>query len=103
MEVADLTLVVVDSTQLPQEPRMVPGFLNDYLNNVLPKKMEQGHVQQCLLIINKSDLLPNEHMSIIQRALSDAFTAAAVSILSCSTGAGLTDFLKMLQERVKTM
>ncbi|XP_017334070.1 tRNA modification GTPase GTPBP3, mitochondrial isoform X1 [Ictalurus punctatus] len=103
VEVADLTLVVVDSTQLPQEPRMVPGFLNDYLNNVLPKKMEQGHVQQCLLIINKSDLLPNEHMSIIQRALSDAFTAAAVSILSCSTGAGLTDFLKMLQERVKTM
>ncbi|XP_053490467.1 tRNA modification GTPase GTPBP3, mitochondrial [Ictalurus furcatus] len=103
VEVADLTLVVVDSTQLPQEPRMVPGFLNDYLNSVLPKKMEQGHVQQCLLIINKSDLLPNEHMSIIQRALSDLFTAAAVSILSCSTGAGLTDFLKMLQERVKTM
>ncbi|MCJ8737847.1 hypothetical protein PDJAM_G00028810 [Pangasius djambal] len=103
VEVADLTLVVVDSTQLPQEPQMVPGFLNDYLSNVLPKETEQDHMQQCLLILNKSDLLPNEHISIIQRALSDAFTVAPVSILSCSTREGLADFLKLLQERVKTM
>lgn len=103
VEVADLTLVVIDSTQLPQEPQMVPRFLNDYLNNVLPKEMEQDHMQQCLLILNKSDLLPNEHISIIQRVLSDAFTGASVSILSCTTREGLVDFLKLLQERVKTM
>ncbi|KAK3562253.1 hypothetical protein QTP86_033372 [Hemibagrus guttatus] len=103
VEMADLTLVVVDSTQLPQEPPMVPGFLNDYLNNVLPKKPEQDHVPQCLLILNKSDLLPNKHISIIQSVLSDTFSEASVSILSCSTREGLTDFLKLLQERVKTM
>lgn len=100
---ADLTLVVVDSTQLPQEPQMVPGFLNDYLNNVLPKKTEQDHVPQCLLILNKSDLLPNKRISITPSVLSDTFSEASVSILSCSTREGLTDFLKLLQERVKTM
>ncbi|KAM9460941.1 5-taurinomethyluridine-[tRNA] synthase subunit GTPB3, mitochondrial isoform 1-T1 [Clarias gariepinus] len=99
---ADLTLVVVDSTQLPQEPQMVPGFLNDYLDNVLPKET-QDHVQQRLLILNKSDLLPTEHVRLIQRALSDAVTVASVSILSCSTREGLAEFLKLLHERVKTM
>lgn len=100
---ADLTLVVIDSTQLPQEPQMVPGFLNDYLNNVLPKKTEQDHARHSLLILNKSDLLPNEHISIIQRSLSGAFPVASVSILSCSTREGLADFLKLLQDKVKTM
>ncbi|TSM94642.1 tRNA modification GTPase GTPBP3, mitochondrial [Bagarius yarrelli] len=103
VEMADLTLVVVDSTQLPQEPQMVPGFLNDYLNNVLPKEPSKDHMQQCLLILNKSDLLPNEHISILQRALGEAFRGASVSILSCSTRDGLAEFLKMLQERVKAM
>lgn len=103
VEVADLTLVVVDSTQLPQEPQMVPGFLNDYLNNVLPKETEQDHMLRCLLILNKCDLLPTEHISIIQRTLSDSFAEASVSIVSCSTREGLADFLKLLQERVKIM
>ncbi|KAF7703462.1 tRNA modification GTPase GTPBP3, mitochondrial [Silurus meridionalis] len=103
VEVADLTLVVLDSTQLPQEPQMVPDFLKDYLNNVLPKETDQDHMPQHLLILNKSDLLPNEHLSIIRKALSDVLPVAPVSILSCSTREGLADFLKVLQERVKTM
>ncbi|XP_017567592.1 tRNA modification GTPase GTPBP3, mitochondrial [Pygocentrus nattereri] len=98
---ADLTLVLVDSMQLPQEPQMVSGFLSEYLKNVLPsaKDHEQGYV----LILNKSDLLPKEHISMIQNVLTQTSDMAPVSILSCHSREGLDDFLTLLQDRLKTL
>ncbi|KAL6469299.1 hypothetical protein MHYP_G00228230 [Metynnis hypsauchen] len=98
---ADLTLVLVDSMQLPQEPQMVSGFLSEYLKNVLPSAKD--HEQRYVLILNKSDLLPKEHISMIQNVLTQTSDMAPVSILSCRSREGLDDFLTLLQDRLKTL
>ncbi|KAL7867235.1 hypothetical protein AOLI_G00150490 [Acnodon oligacanthus] len=98
---ADLTLVLVDSLQLPQEPQMVSGFLSEYLKNVLPSAKDDE--QRYVLILNKSDLLPKEHISMIQNVLTQTSDMAPVSILSCRSREGLDDFLTLLQDRLKTL
>uniref|UniRef100_W5LIE5 GTP binding protein 3, mitochondrial n=1 Tax=Astyanax mexicanus TaxID=7994 RepID=W5LIE5_ASTMX len=101
VELADVTLVLVDSTQLPQEPPMVSGFLREYLMNVLPSG--NNYKQQRLLILNKIDLLPKEHISAIQNVLTQTSDLAPVCILSCHSREGLERFLTLLQDRLKTL
>ncbi|XP_066504147.1 tRNA modification GTPase GTPBP3, mitochondrial [Hoplias malabaricus] len=100
VDLADLTLVLVDSTQLPQEPQMVSGFLSEYLKNVLPSAKDHKH---CVLILNKSDLLLKEHISIIQNVLTQTSDMVPVSILSCQTREGLEDFLTLIKNTLKTL
>ncbi|XP_072516270.1 tRNA modification GTPase GTPBP3, mitochondrial [Salminus brasiliensis] len=103
VELADLTLVLVDSTQLPQEPQEeVSGFLKEHLISVLPSG--KTYKQHCLLILNKSDLLPKEHINTIQNVLDTEISdMAPVSVLSCRTREGLEHFLTLLQDRLKTL
>ncbi|XP_076880535.1 5-taurinomethyluridine-[tRNA] synthase subunit GTPB3, mitochondrial isoform X2 [Brachyhypopomus gauderio] len=99
VEQADLTLVVVDSALLPGDPLRAPSVLSRYLKTVLPDEKDK----QCLLILNKSDLLPKEHIAVIQRVLEQNSDVPPVSILSCYTKEGLDDFLTLLQARVKAL
>ncbi|XP_062869076.1 tRNA modification GTPase GTPBP3, mitochondrial [Trichomycterus rosablanca] len=104
VEMADLILAIVDSTQLPPEPQTVLDFLTGYLKNLLPDEEKiQDHVQKCLLILNKSDLLHDDHISVVQKTLQQASNLVPVCILSCHSRDGLHDFLTLLQDRVKTL
>ncbi|KAJ7986226.1 hypothetical protein DPEC_G00337760 [Dallia pectoralis] len=110
VEQSDLTLVVVDSTQLPPDPQQVPAFLQGYLDSVLPKP-SRGHPEEgteaaadsVLLVLNKSDLVPEVQKERTERELRESLGLPPACFLSCHTTTGLGDFLTLLQSRVKTL
>ncbi|XP_051967778.1 tRNA modification GTPase GTPBP3, mitochondrial isoform X2 [Xyrauchen texanus] len=97
VEQADLSLVVVDLTQLPSDPQLVPDFLTGYLRNILE------HRQHCVLILNKSDLISAEQNSSIRASLWLAGDVPPACFLSCHTKDGLDGLLTVLQDRLKTL
>ncbi|XP_010870873.2 tRNA modification GTPase GTPBP3, mitochondrial isoform X2 [Esox lucius] len=110
VEQADLTLVVVDSTQLPTEPKQAPTFLQGYLSIVLPQPSggnpEEGREatsDRVLLVLNKSDLVPEAQKERTERELRESLGLPPACFLSCHTTTGLGDFLAVLQSRVKTL
>ncbi|XP_050977991.1 tRNA modification GTPase GTPBP3, mitochondrial [Labeo rohita] len=100
VELADLSLVVVDLTQLPSEPQQVPVFLSGHLKSILE---HSSHRRQCILILNKSDLITAELKRSIQVALEEAGDVPPACFLSCHTRDGILDLLTMLQNRLKTL
>ncbi|XP_036834677.1 tRNA modification GTPase GTPBP3, mitochondrial isoform X1 [Oncorhynchus mykiss] len=105
VEQADLTLVVVDSTQLPPDPQLVPAFLQEHLSTVLPSPEAgmKAASDRVLLVLNKSDLVPEEQRERTEGELRERPGLPPACFLSCSTSTGLEDFLTVLQSRVKTL
>ncbi|XP_071202500.1 tRNA modification GTPase GTPBP3, mitochondrial isoform X3 [Salvelinus alpinus] len=105
VEQADLTLVVVDSTQLPPDPQLVPAFLQEYLSSVLPSPEAgmKAASDRVLLVLNKSDLVPEEQRERTEGELRESSGLPPACFLSCYTSTGLEDFLTVLQSRVKTL
>ncbi|XP_038858853.1 tRNA modification GTPase GTPBP3, mitochondrial isoform X3 [Salvelinus namaycush] len=105
VEQADLTLVVVDSTQLPPDPQLVPAFLQEYLSTVLPSPEAgmKAASDRVLLVLNKSDLVPEEQRERTEGELREITGLPPACFLSCYTSTGLEDFLTVLQSRVKTL
>ncbi|XP_069009362.1 tRNA modification GTPase GTPBP3, mitochondrial [Embiotoca jacksoni] len=102
VEQADLTLVVVDSTQLPSDVRSAVTFLQDHLRSVLPSQ-EQPETDRCLLVLNKVDLLPEKPRQKLDRELRAVSGLPSVCLISCQTNQGLKDFLTVLHSHVKTL
>ncbi|XP_051531301.1 tRNA modification GTPase GTPBP3, mitochondrial-like isoform X3 [Myxocyprinus asiaticus] len=100
VEQADLSLVVVDLTQLPSDPQLVPVFLTGHLRNILEHSC---HRQHCVLILNKSDLISAEQNSSIRASLWLADDVPPACFLSCHTKDGLDGLLTVLQDRLKTL
>ncbi|KAM6962691.1 5-taurinomethyluridine-[tRNA] synthase subunit GTPB3, mitochondrial [Aplochiton taeniatus] len=100
VEQADLTLAVVDFTQLPSDAHLAPAFLRSYLGSVLPK---QGLSERCLLVLNKTDLVPAEQRERTERELRQTAGLAPVCFISCHNNSGLEDFLALLHSHVKTL
>ncbi|XP_029563977.1 5-taurinomethyluridine-[tRNA] synthase subunit GTPB3, mitochondrial isoform X1 [Salmo trutta] len=107
VEQADLTLVVVDSTQLPPDPQLVPAFLQEHLSTVLPSLSPEAGMKaasdRVLLVLNKSDLVPEEQRERTEGELRESPGLPPACFLSCYTSTGLEDFLTVLQSRVKTL
>lgn len=107
VEQADLTLVVVDSTQLPPDPQLVPAFLQEHLSTVLPSLSPKAGMKaasdRVLLVLNKSDLVPEEQRERTEGELRESPGLPPACFLSCYTSTGLEDFLTVLQSRVKTL
>ncbi|XP_072245284.1 tRNA modification GTPase GTPBP3, mitochondrial [Leuresthes tenuis] len=99
---ADLTLVVVDSAQLPSEVQPAAAFLQQHLRSVLPSP-EQPETDRCLLVLNKTDLLPETQRKKLDRELRGVWALPPVSLISCQTNEGLKDFLTALHGCVKTL
>nr|XP_015221149.1 PREDICTED: tRNA modification GTPase GTPBP3, mitochondrial [Lepisosteus oculatus] len=105
VEQADLTLAVLDVTELPRDTRSSPSFLTGYLRDVLNAGQDPGSgLGRCLLVLNKTDLLTGEQVDGLRGVLSPRPEGLPpVCLLSCRTGDGLGDFLGVLQEQVETM
>ncbi|XP_029506902.1 tRNA modification GTPase GTPBP3, mitochondrial isoform X1 [Oncorhynchus nerka] len=105
VEQADLTLVVVDSTQLPPDPQVVAAFLQEHLSTVLPSPEAgmKAASDRVLLVLNKSDLVPEGQRERTEGELRERPGLPPACFLSCSTSTGLEDFLTVLQSRVKTL
>ncbi|CAB1323845.1 unnamed protein product, partial [Coregonus sp. 'balchen'] len=105
VEQADLTLVVVDSTQLPPDPQLAPAFLQEHLSTVLPSPEAgtEAASNRVLLVLNKSDLVPEEQRERTEGELRESPGLPPACFLSCYTSTGLEDFLTVLQSRVKTL
>lgn len=58
---------------------------------------------RCLLVLNKSDLLPEEQRATLHEELSGISGLPPVSLVSCHTNEGLQDFLQTLHNSVKTL
>uniref|UniRef100_A0A8C7YBI3 5-taurinomethyluridine-[tRNA] synthase subunit GTPB3, mitochondrial n=1 Tax=Oryzias sinensis TaxID=183150 RepID=A0A8C7YBI3_9TELE len=99
---ADLTLVVVDSVLLPFEVQKAAGTLQENLTRVLPD-LKQPDKDRCLLVLNKTDLLPEAQRQKLERELKGVSGLPPVCLISCQTHEGLQDFLSVLQSRVKTL
>uniref|UniRef100_A0A3P9J4H5 5-taurinomethyluridine-[tRNA] synthase subunit GTPB3, mitochondrial n=1 Tax=Oryzias latipes TaxID=8090 RepID=A0A3P9J4H5_ORYLA len=99
---ADLTLVVVDSVLLPFEVQKAAGTLQENLTSVLPD-LKQPDKDRCLLVLNKTDLLPEAQRQKLDRELKGVSGLPPVCLISCQTHEGLQDFLSVLQSRVKTL
>ncbi|XP_024861127.1 tRNA modification GTPase GTPBP3, mitochondrial isoform X2 [Kryptolebias marmoratus] len=99
---ADLTLLVVDSTRLPSDVQQAADFLSDHLRTVLPS-LKQPETEKCLLVLNKTDLLPEAQTQKLQQELRRVSGLPAVCLISCQTNEGLKDFLTVLQSSVKTL
>ncbi|KAM9763194.1 5-taurinomethyluridine-[tRNA] synthase subunit GTPB3, mitochondrial isoform 1-T1 [Menidia menidia] len=102
MQQADLTLVVVDSAHLPSEVHKAADFLLEHLRSVLssPTQPETG---RCLLVLNKTDLLPETQRKELDRELRGFRGLPPVCLISCQSNEGLKDFLTALQGSVKTL
>uniref|UniRef100_A0A672RCD9 GTP binding protein 3, mitochondrial n=1 Tax=Sinocyclocheilus grahami TaxID=75366 RepID=A0A672RCD9_SINGR len=100
VEQVDLPLVVVDLTQLPSEPQLVPVFLSGHLKSILE---HSSHRRECIRILNKSDRISAEHKRSIQAALEEAGDVPPACILLCHTRDGLEDLLSIIQNRLKTL
>ncbi|KAM3876324.1 5-taurinomethyluridine-[tRNA] synthase subunit GTPB3, mitochondrial [Diretmus argenteus] len=102
VEQADLTLVVVDSTQLPPDVQQVPAFLQEHLQSVLPTQ-EHSQTEGYLLVLNKTDLVPDEQRQRMEKELRCFSSLPPVCVISCQTNEGVQDFLKVLHSRVKAL
>ncbi|NP_001018605.1 tRNA modification GTPase GTPBP3, mitochondrial precursor [Danio rerio] len=100
VEQADLSLVVVDLTQLPSERRHVPVFLRGHLKNILERSSQQ---QQHILILNESDLVSAEQQRSIQTSLQELSGAPSACFLSCHSRDGLEELLTLLHNTLKTL
>uniref|UniRef100_A0A671MEJ4 GTP binding protein 3, mitochondrial n=1 Tax=Sinocyclocheilus anshuiensis TaxID=1608454 RepID=A0A671MEJ4_9TELE len=100
VEQADLPLVVVNLTQLPSEPQLVPVFLSGHLKSILE---HSSHRRECILILNNSDHISAKHKRSIQAALEEAGYVPPACFLSCHTRDGLEDLLSIIQNRLKTL
>uniref|UniRef100_A0A3Q2TU02 5-taurinomethyluridine-[tRNA] synthase subunit GTPB3, mitochondrial n=1 Tax=Fundulus heteroclitus TaxID=8078 RepID=A0A3Q2TU02_FUNHE len=99
---ADLTLVVVDSTILPSEVKQAGAVLLKHLESVLTSQ-EQPEAGRCLLVLNKTDLLPEAQREQLSLGLRGTSGLPPVCLISCQTSEGLKDFLTVLQSTVQTM
>uniref|UniRef100_A0A673AL26 5-taurinomethyluridine-[tRNA] synthase subunit GTPB3, mitochondrial n=1 Tax=Sphaeramia orbicularis TaxID=375764 RepID=A0A673AL26_9TELE len=97
VEQADLTLVVVDGSHLPPDDGEAAVFLQDHLSGVLPTQ------DQCLLVLNKVDLLTEETKQKLEADLSRVPGLPPLCFISCHTNEGLQHFLTELHNRVKTL
>ncbi|KAM3619584.1 uncharacterized protein V6R79_010459 [Siganus canaliculatus] len=102
VEQADLTLVVVDCTDLPSDTQQTAAFLHSHLRSVL-QTQEQSETDKFLLVLNKTDLLPEEQQQKLHRELSCVSGLPAVSLISCHTNEGLQEFLSALHSSVKAL
>ncbi|MEQ2265480.1 hypothetical protein XENORESO_007800 [Xenotaenia resolanae] len=99
---ADLTLVVVDSTILPSEVQQAAALLLEHLRGVLSSQ-EQPETGRCLLVLNKTDLLPEAQREQLTLGLRGVCGLPPVCLISCQTNEGLMDFLTVLQSSVKAL
>ncbi|KAM9358283.1 5-taurinomethyluridine-[tRNA] synthase subunit GTPB3, mitochondrial [Symphorus nematophorus] len=102
VEQADLTLVVVDCAHLPSDAQQAAAFLQGHLRTVLPTQ-EQPNTGRCLLVLNKTDLLPQEQRQKLDVELRQVSGLPPVCLISCHTNEGLQDFLTELHSSVKTL
>lgn len=100
VEQADVTLAVVDLTQLPSEPGLMPAFLSGHLRSILEQTSDR---RQCILILNKSDLISTEQKRSVRASLMQTGDVPHFCFLSCHTRDGLQDLLTVLQDRLKTL
>ncbi|XP_076134519.1 5-taurinomethyluridine-[tRNA] synthase subunit GTPB3, mitochondrial [Alosa pseudoharengus] len=98
---ADLALVVVDSSQLPRDPRHIVAHLDGQLGEVLSG--QQASQLSCLLVLNKSDLLSKEQCRSIQSALRESSDLPPACLLSCHTNGGVNGFLSALKNAVQIL
>ncbi|XP_028443168.1 5-taurinomethyluridine-[tRNA] synthase subunit GTPB3, mitochondrial isoform X2 [Perca flavescens] len=106
VEQADLTLVVVDCTDLPSDAQQAAAFLQDHLRRVLPNQEQPETVfpaDRLLLVLNKTDMLPEERRLKLDRELRRVSGLPPVCLISCHTNEGLQDFLTVLHGSVKTL
>ncbi|XP_075887326.1 5-taurinomethyluridine-[tRNA] synthase subunit GTPB3, mitochondrial isoform X2 [Nelusetta ayraudi] len=113
MEQADLTLVVADCDHLPRgAPReTAAAFLHSYLRGVFSSSSSssssstsfQEHTDRVLLVLNKTDLLPEEQRQQLDGELRRASGLPPVCLLSCHTSQGLQDFLAVLHSSVQRL
>ena len=100
--------MVVDSTQLPPDDRLVPDFLQGHLRSVLPSREPPkagagADPERCLLVLNKSDLVPLDRRERVEEELRRSPGLPPVCFLSCHTSSGLEAFLSLLHSHVKTL
>ncbi|XP_019127882.2 5-taurinomethyluridine-[tRNA] synthase subunit GTPB3, mitochondrial isoform X2 [Larimichthys crocea] len=106
VEQADLTLVVVDCAHLSSDAQQAAAFIQGHLTSVLPTQEQPESVfptDRFLLVLNKSDLLPEEQKQKLDRELRCVSGLPPVCLISCHTNEGLQDFLTVLHSSVKTL
>ncbi|KAM9386289.1 5-taurinomethyluridine-[tRNA] synthase subunit GTPB3, mitochondrial [Pholidichthys leucotaenia] len=102
VEQADLTLVVVDLTNIPSEADEALTFLREHMRSVLPSH-EPPDRGRCLLVLNKADLLPEERRQKLCRELRAVCGLPPFCLISCQTGEGLKNLLTVLISAIRTM
>ncbi|XP_034387131.1 tRNA modification GTPase GTPBP3, mitochondrial isoform X2 [Cyclopterus lumpus] len=103
---ADLTLVVVDCAHLPSDAEQAATFLEGHLRSVLSPQEQPESVfpaERSLLVLNKTDLLPEEQRLELDWELRRVSGLPPVCHISCHTNEGLQDFLAVLHRSVKTL
>ncbi|XP_062252147.1 tRNA modification GTPase GTPBP3, mitochondrial isoform X1 [Platichthys flesus] len=106
VEQADLTLVVVDCAHVPTDAQQAAAFLQGHLRSVLPAQEPTDTAfpaDRCLLVVNKTDLLPEAERQKLDTELRQVPGLPPVCLISCHTDEGLQDFLTLLHSSVKTL
>eukprot|EP00066_Takifugu_rubripes_P028391 XP_011617657.1 PREDICTED: tRNA modification GTPase GTPBP3, mitochondrial [Takifugu rubripes] len=106
LEQADLTLVVVDCAQLPSDAPEAAEFLQHHLKSVLSLQEQPETVfpvDRVLLVLNKTDLLPQVQRQNLDRELERVSGLPPVCLISCHTDDGLQDFLTVLHSSVRNL
>ncbi|XP_026179583.1 5-taurinomethyluridine-[tRNA] synthase subunit GTPB3, mitochondrial isoform X3 [Mastacembelus armatus] len=106
VEQADLTLVVVDCAHLPCNAQQAAVFLWEHLRSILPTQEQTDtafSADRYLLVLNKTDLLPEDQRQRLGRELRQVSGFPPVCLISCHTNEGLQDFLTVLHSSVKTL
>lgn len=99
VEQADVTLVVVDSAQIPSGQHTVT-FLQNHLREVLSTQ-DPAQAERCVVVLNKLDLLSEQSRQRLQMDLSSWAAPPSLCCVSCHSKEGLQDFLSELHHTVK--
>ncbi|XP_060686070.1 tRNA modification GTPase GTPBP3, mitochondrial isoform X1 [Hemiscyllium ocellatum] len=106
---ADVAILVLDATELLSEgTNAVLSFLGDHLSGVTMDGSDEHQAEastalaDSIVVCNKTDLVQLEERDKLHLVLEEQ-GLHQVCLLSCKTGSGFDDFLRLLGEQVEKM
>ncbi|XP_039622994.1 tRNA modification GTPase GTPBP3, mitochondrial [Polypterus senegalus] len=98
LEQADLTVALLDVVGLLEASNKLTHLLFSFLEDLNVRQK-----QQCILVLNKIDLLHKKELNDLHCALKKEEDLPTVCWLSCKTGSGIEEFLRVLRAELEIL
>ncbi|XP_051791389.1 tRNA modification GTPase GTPBP3, mitochondrial [Erpetoichthys calabaricus] len=97
LEQADLTVALLDVVGLLEASNKLAHLLFSFLEDLNVRQ------KQCILVLNKIDLLNKKELNYLHCAVKKEEDLPTVCWLSCKTGSGIEEFLRVLRAELEIL